>query len=73
MIVEKGHFHFADKYWGGGKALLAPLFRRPLFNKMIQVTYEKMIFLSSYDRSLRKTKLLRIRIISDYEWFFRRI
>ena len=18
MIVEKGHFHFADKYWGGG-------------------------------------------------------
>ena len=27
MIVEKGHFHFAEKYWdgggGGGKAPLA--------------------------------------------------
>ena len=24
MIVEKGHFHFAEKYWGEGKAPPAP-------------------------------------------------
>ena len=30
MIVEKGHFHFAKKYWqGGARPPWCPLFRRP--------------------------------------------
>ena len=24
MIAEKGHFHFADKYWGGGQGPPGP-------------------------------------------------
>ena len=29
MIVEKGHFHFAEKYWGDQGLPGPPLFRRP--------------------------------------------
>ena len=37
MIVEKVHFPFAEKYWGGGGARSPwpPLFRRPCFNTWV--------------------------------------
>ena len=50
MIVEKGHFHFAEKYWGGGgeggKAPLVPPVPTALFSKNIweneDVEYKKI-------------------------------
>ena len=48
MIVEKGHFHFAEKYWeeGGGKAPLVPPVLTALFSKNIweneDVEYKKI-------------------------------
>ena len=42
MIVEKGHFHFAEKYWdgggGGGRARppWPPLFRRSCLRRIFK-------------------------------------